>query len=124
MSDASTSATAAHAEYHCAICNAVAATLTLREDGWLISEGFLGRVEERIPDDRMLTLQWALEDESALHLYGLDHTKAPFYCPDCDAVYCANHWRMQMEFENDPLPGWYDCTWGTCPQDHRRMVDD
>jgi hypothetical protein len=112
------------AEFHCAVCQTLAAKITLNNDDWLITEGFLGEVKERISTERGLALQWALEDESAFHLYGLERLWAPFYCPECDAVYCKDHWRMQMEFEDDPLPGWYDCTWGTCPHGHRRMVDD
>ncbi len=39
---------------------------------------------------------------------------ASFYCPDCGASYCKDHWQQQVEFDD----GFYDCTYGTCPQGH------
>ena len=42
------------------------------------------------------------------------------YCPECDAIYCATHYNASQEFED----GFYDCTMGTCPRGHQRMLDD
>ncbi len=42
------------------------------------------------------------------------------YCPKCDAVYCQDHWLLRETFDD----GFYDCTYGTCPAGHTRMVDD
>lgn len=53
-------------------------------------------------------------------LYRLDGEWAPFYCPACEACYCREHWRTWMDFDD----GFYDCTWGTCPAGHTRMLDD
>lgn len=46
---------------------------------------------------------------------GLDH-----YCPDCDCIYCADHYAILAAFDD----GFYDCSWATCPKGHRRMMDD
>jgi hypothetical protein len=42
------------------------------------------------------------------------------YCPVCASVYCREHYRLETEYDGDS----YDCTRGTCPSGHRRMLDD
>jgi len=42
------------------------------------------------------------------------------YCPDCDRVYCRNHVAIEDVYDD----GFYDFSWGTCPQGHRREVND
>lgn len=42
------------------------------------------------------------------------------YCPECDAIYCATHYHTRVEFDD----GFYDCTNGTCPHGHTRILDD
>lgn len=43
------------------------------------------------------------------------------YCPDCDKIYCWAHYNPREEWEDD---WWYDCTYGTCPEGHRRIIHD
>jgi len=50
------------------------------------------------------------------HVYeGLDA-----YCPECNDIYCWEHYNPVEEFDD----GFYDCTYGTCPKGHRRIIDD
>ena len=42
------------------------------------------------------------------------------YCPECDKVYCWNHYKIEEEWDE----GFYDCTYGECPEGHKRMIDD
>ena len=42
------------------------------------------------------------------------------YCPNCDRAYCKDHWDLEEEWDE----GFYDCTYGTCPEGHRRLLDD
>jgi hypothetical protein len=42
------------------------------------------------------------------------------YCPKCDKIYCWEHYNTEEVFED----GFYDCTYGTCPKGHKRMIDD
>ncbi len=42
------------------------------------------------------------------------------YCPECDAVYCREHYHANEEWDD----GFYDCTTGTCPRGHHRIIDD
>jgi hypothetical protein len=42
------------------------------------------------------------------------------YCPDCDKIYCWEHYNAWEEYDD----GFYDCTYGICPKGHKRMIDD
>jgi len=42
------------------------------------------------------------------------------YCPECDRIYCWEHYNAREEWDE----GFYDCTMGTCPQGHQRLIDD
>ncbi|MHA1489963.1 MAG: hypothetical protein ACTSRI_09935 [Promethearchaeota archaeon] len=42
------------------------------------------------------------------------------YCPECDKIYCRVHYNAREEFDE----GFYDCTYGTCPKGHERIIDD
>lgn len=42
------------------------------------------------------------------------------YCPECDKVYCWEHYRVREVFDE----GFYDCSYGTCPLGHTRVIDD
>lgn len=42
------------------------------------------------------------------------------YCPTCDKVYCREHYDVEEEWDE----GFYDCSYGTCPEGHRRLIDD
>ncbi len=42
------------------------------------------------------------------------------YCPQCDKIYCWEHYKAREEYDD----GFYDCTYGECPNEHRRMIDD
>jgi len=84
---------------------------------------FFGRISEVVGPDRYLALQAALAAGGPRALYDLDRFWAPFYCPECDRCYCIEHWQVETVFDSD-FAGWYDCSYGTCPQGHRRMIDD
>ncbi len=42
------------------------------------------------------------------------------YCPKCGKIYCARHYHTREEYDE----GFYDCTRGTCPHGHRRIIHD
>ncbi|MFX1304573.1 MAG: hypothetical protein ACFE9X_14550 [Promethearchaeota archaeon] len=42
------------------------------------------------------------------------------YCPECDKIYCWEHYNAKEEYDD----GFYDCTYGECPNGHKRMIDD
>lgn len=111
------------AQFHCAVCNEIAALLQLTPDNRFIQAGFMGHITEGVSGVRAVLLEQTLQQHNPQKIYELDSLWAPFYCPTCRAVYCYQHWHMEIQFDDD-FPGWYDCTYGTCPAGHRRMVDD
>lgn len=111
------------ANFNCVQCGAVAATLTLNEQNQLIQQGFSGDITEGIAPATRPRLAAAILAADVAALYRMDHFWAPFYCTACDRVYCYDHWIMEIQFDDD-FPGWYDCTYGICPQGHRRLIDD
>lgn len=53
-------------------------------------------------------------------LYGLDPEYVPFWCPVCDASYCAEHWITWILFDD----GFFDEKRGRCPAGHERRLMD
>jgi hypothetical protein len=49
-----------------------------------------------------------------------DYEGLDAYCPNCDKIYCWEHYNAEEVFDD----GFYDCTYGTCPNGHKRMIDD
>ena len=66
-------------------------------------------------------LHLALREKSIIGLRELNPEYANFWCPECSASYCKEHWAP-IEPEMDE--GFYDATYGTCPRGHREMLDD
>ena len=62
---------------------------------------------------------------SQVHSY-LEHNTVVFeegidaYCPECDKIYCGSHMETREEWDE----GFYDCTYGTCPENHTRIIHD
>lgn len=114
-----------HAEFRCALCGAPAATLNLDAEGAYEHTHHMGHITERVVKTRQPALARAIAAADARAIHTLDPLWAPFYCAECDKVYCGDHWQVEMEFEDEEgLPGWYDCAYGTCPNGHRRLIDD
>lgn len=109
------------AHFACSVCAKPAGTIELRVvDGqWEVHrESFTSRLTS-VPGD-LTALRAALVTADARALLGLDLEYAPFYCPDCRASYCREHWRLRDVFDN----GWHDSIHGTCPHGHTRMLED
>lgn len=116
------------ATFLCARHGIAAGTLHLHPmagggDWLLVAEGFLGKTSTRLGAAEAERVARALERADAAALYALDLEYAPFYCPTCDTVYCAECWRSALVFADD-FPGWLEETRGTCPQGHERMLSD
>jgi hypothetical protein len=62
----------------------------------------------------------ALLAESASALYEINYEFAPFWCPSCQCSYCREHYAAIPTFDD----GFFDAIYGTCPQGHRRKLDD
>ena len=103
-------------KFACSLCGAVAGTVTVA-GGELRRESFTGVMMRPAPAEPL--------PEDPAELFALDFELAPFWCPECRAVYCGEHWRSWMEFENEEdLPAWMDSIRGVCPEGHERMLED
>jgi hypothetical protein len=117
------------AVFRCQVCLSVAATIKLTippgaQHGQLELDGFLWKHSTEVVKGRLVqAVQQALSTHDAELLHKLYRMWAPFYCPQCQRVYCVRHWHITPHFDHD-LPGWYDSAHGVCPKGHRRLVDD
>jgi len=115
----------AAAEYTCALCGAVAGRVEVVHSPTpmgrrLVHSVFCSMWQQASPDATHARAAEVLRGGSPGALWALNAEWAPLFCPECDACYCRAHWREQMEFDE----GFYDCTFGTCPHGHTRMLDD
>ncbi len=117
----------ARAVFRCAECGEVAARVALVADapssGLIAESGFLGEWAQVVLGPGLEPVAQALDSTDALALYEIEALWAPFYCPECRACYCHDHWQVRVIFDED-WPDWYDEAEGTCPRGHTRMVDD
>jgi len=119
-------------EFHilCDVCGKTA--ITLKQGIFLGNVGFVytGITHETtLPMEEMPKVFDFLGKEAVgdLHNYLHEHLDIweglDAYCPECDKIYCREHMKMEVVMDEDD-PGFYDCTYGTCPNGHRRMIDD
>jgi hypothetical protein len=86
-------------------------------------ESFTSALSQRVTAETFLQLRAALDAGDARGIFELDPEFTPFYCPACDASYCAEHWDRWDVFDED-LPDWHDSIRGRCPYGHERMLED
>jgi hypothetical protein len=67
--------------------------------------------------ERATAVRDGLTVRDAGYLHFLDPGYAPFWCPDCEAVYCGDHWRSWVVEGEDASE-----TWGRCPRGHERRL--
>jgi len=114
-------------DLHCSVCGDVAAKIS-KEDFYgrteLVYKGITKRVSlDRYSPEAIIVLL-KNKNISKLHKHvkerkamedGLD-----VYCPTCNKIYCSKHYDTREEWD----AGFYDCTYGTCPEGHLRVIDD
>ena len=62
----------------------------------------------------------ALAATDAAALFAIDFEFAPFWCPECGACYCAEHYEHWDIYDGH----FFDSTRGICPNGHERMLID
>jgi hypothetical protein len=101
------------ATYHCAVCGRQAGRLVV-EGEELRRESFTSTLTQPVTPAVRAALG------SAERLHALDPELAPFYCPDCRASYCGEHWRRRDIFEG----AFHDSIRGICPKGHDQMLEN
>lgn len=118
-------------EYHlpCSVCGRVEAgfKIGIPKSGGKKSLYYIGIIKQAkfSLNDAKKIFQWLEEDKIAeVHAdvqksidleEGIDA-----YCPKCDKIYCYQHYKVQEVWDE----GFYDCTYGTCPLGHKRIIND
>jgi len=116
----------AEATFACAVHQAEAGRVALHEHaGQRVAavESFVCRQLVSLGGQAAAELRGHLDAADVAALHRMDVELAPFYCPECRAVYCGQCWRTWHVFD-DEMPGWLDETRGTCPNGHERMLVD
>jgi len=118
-------------EYHlpCSLCSHIAVVFRIGTSKYektesLIYEGICHlRAINREHEEKIfnrLERKEIYEVHSYLEKTGVLPEGIDAFCPDCDKIYCRNHYNVTEEWDE----GYYDCSYGICPKGHRRMIDD
>lgn len=120
----------AWATFWCAECGRPAGTLTLvrrhppdlvgRTGPTLVLTTFLGSMAPPVAVDECEGVRDALDRGDAAAFFKRDSELAPFWCPQCERVYCGSHWQQETLVDD----GFFDCITGTCPREHHRTLWD
>ena len=90
-------------------------------NGEMVRSSFTSVMTVPVASESFARLRSIISAGDARSLFGLDFEYAPFFCPQCDACYCSDHWIRNDVFDDD---GWHDSIRGTCPKGHERMLED
>lgn len=119
----------AHAVFHCSRCQKIAATVTLLspERPESLSKSYTISIRDFIGHERMVMspssaaeLGAILKQADPAALYQMERLWAPFYCPTCSRNYCVDHWTVVPVYDE----GFFDHSYGYCPEGHRRLIED
>lgn len=121
---------AAEREYHlpCSVCGEIAVKFKTGRGRFDKEESLVfSGISHSTTLDKSLTPQLFkhLEEKnlSLAHAFMRQHHRQEgldAYCPKCGKIYCARHYQTREEYDE----GFYDCTWGTCPRGHKRIIHD
>ncbi len=110
--------------WSCRICDSDAGSIELRENGDLRRKSFTSVLSERVEDPGRFGRLWdAIAAGDAAALFAVDEELAPWWCPECAACYCGEHWAREDVFDED-APAHHDSIRGRCPEGHERMLED
>ena len=90
---------------------------TRPSSGALEIQGFLATVAVGVGEGNAARLLDAVAAADAAALHAISEQCAPFFCPECPASYCVEHWNPSHLLSSDVTHGW-------CPRNHHRLVDD
>lgn len=119
-------------EYHlpCSVCGKIAVKFWIglaqfSDKKALICSGIVHMASIDISDAQKIFIWLEQEQIAEIHSF-LEKNTIVFeegidaYCPQCDKIYCIAHYSTREEWED----GFYDCTYGTCPNGHTRIIHD
>ena len=114
----------------CSVCGKVATKFKVgprwpssaKGETALLYEGITRSTQLSLDDSEKIFGELRSEKLSALNsfLEGRMQGGLDAYCPACDKVYCRDDYDVEEQWDE----GFYDCSYGTCPEGHRRLIDD
>jgi hypothetical protein len=116
----------AESSFHCNLCGKEAGHIQLlgnASNAEVRRSSFTSEMTAAVPTQNLEKVQCAISEHDAAALFALDLEFVPFYCPQCNANYCGDHWDHWLVFDDD-MPSWLDSIRGICPQGHERMLED
>lgn len=106
--------------FACSECGESAGRLVLVHDH-LLRAGLIGLASFDLSSSSELeTVRAAIQTRDLAMVRGANAEFAPFWCGQCERVWCRAHWKTEVMFDD----GFYDATYGTCPAGHRQLLDD
>ena len=113
--------------FACASCSQAAALVQLfgtASSGEVVRESFSNRSRYPVGLEYFERVRMIIVNGDAEALYEYDLEIASFYCPDCAASYCIDHWARWNVFDDEDGFDWHDSVRGRCPRGHQRMLED
>lgn len=113
--------------FACGTCGQAAGLVQLfgpTSAGEIVRESFTSRFIHRPNPEAFERLCTSILAGDAQALYEFDLELASFYCPDCHACYCREHWSVWNVFDDEEGFDWHDSIRGRCPLGHQRMLED
>lgn len=118
-----------YARFDCAECGHPAGRVEFRQPSadlgigsatgpGVVVTSLLGRTTALVEPEKADEVAAAVAAGDVAALYGFEF--APFWCNRCAKSYCSRHWVTEVVMDE----GFYDCTYGTCPIEHRSMIGD
>ena len=116
----------ARAIFTCSVCGGQVGAVDVRSSEGLTRirrASFTSVLTREIDAPGLPRLHAAVAAGDAAAVFAVDPELAPFYCPECDASYCGDHWERWDVFDEE-LPAWHESIRGRCPRGHERMLED
>jgi hypothetical protein len=113
--------------FACAKCGQAAGLVQLfgpASAGEIVRESFTSRSTYPVGPESFERLRTSIKAGDVRALYKFDLEMASFYCPDCHACYCGEHWARWNVFDDEEGFTWHDSIRGRCPSGHQRMLED
>lgn len=92
--------------------------------GALVRDCFTSQLTYRLAPEAFARLSAIIRTGDIAALYEFNREVAAFYCPECRACYCGDHWVHWDVFDDEDGFFWHDSIRGRCPLGHERMLED
>lgn len=125
--EATSSSPIVQCSFACAKCNHEAGLVKLygtENAGQIIRDSFMSQLTYSVGAKDFERVRGLVLAGDIQALYEFNLEVASFYCPDCRACYCGDHWVHWDVFDDEDGFFWHDSIRGRCPLGHERMLED